>query len=173
MNLQWGTVFYLSNGAQDIFFSGNVLFQPNRFFFTILCRRWIFNMYMNMFSMKEISASWKLFLSNSMLCVSFFRCFFLSESGLFLSESCLSNPFLISLSRPFSTNFPFRIFRLKIYSKIAITFFKSVRFKSFMISISIILNNSSCNIALLISHFLLYNFVKVQTWIYMSSSHKS
>jgi hypothetical protein len=42
-----------------------------------------------------------------------------------------------------------------------------------MISISIILNNSSCNIALLISHFLLYNFVKVQTWIYMSSSHKS
>jgi len=122
MNLQWGTVFYLSNGAQDIFFSGNVLFQPNRFFFTILCRRWRFNMYMNMFSMKEISASWKLFLSNSMLRVSFFRCFFLSESGLFLSESCLSNPFLISLSRPFSTNFFFKIFRLKIYIKIARTF---------------------------------------------------
>ena len=69
-------------------------------------------------SVKEISASWKLFASNSILRVSFFRCFliFLSESGLFLSESFLSNPFLISLSKQFSTNFPFNIFRLKIYS---------------------------------------------------------
>ena len=35
------TVSYLSlsNCAQEIFFSGNVLFQPNRFFCTILCRR--------------------------------------------------------------------------------------------------------------------------------------
>ena len=89
MNLQWGTVFYLSNGAQDIFFSGNVLFQPNRFFFTILCRRWIFNMYMNMFSMKEISASWKLFLSNSMLCVSFSDVSFcLSQDFSFQNHVC-------------------------------------------------------------------------------------
>ena len=55
-------------------------------------------------SVKEISASWKLFLGNSILRVSFFRCFliFLSESGLFLSESFLSNPFLIS----FQDHFP-------------------------------------------------------------------
>ena len=55
-------------------------------------------------SVKEISASWKLFASNSILRVSFFRCFliFLSESGLFLSESFLSNPFLIS----FQDHFP-------------------------------------------------------------------
>ena len=72
--------------------------------------------------------------ATAFLLVSFlFRMLFLSESGLFLSESCLSNPLLISLSRPFSTNFPFKIFRLKIYSKIARTFQK--HFKSFKMNI--------------------------------------
>ena len=60
---------------------------------------------------------------------------FLSESGLFSFRIIFVQSVFDCFSRPFSTNFPFKIFRLKIYRKIGRTFFKSVRFKSFMISI--------------------------------------